>query len=137
LNLSAGRKAKASTAYAAACTYFSIAIKLLGQEYWGSRHDLAFNHSLERAECEFLSGNFDTAEALISLLLHRARSKTDKVAAYCLRINLQFMKSEHFQAVASALECLRLFGIEMSAHPTAQVVQAEYEKVLSSLNERS
>src|SRR5262249_5257749 len=35
------------------------------------------------------------------------------------------------------LECLRLFGIEMSAHPTGQVVQAEYENVVASLAERS
>ena len=137
LNLSAGRKAKASTAYAAAGSYFSVAIALLGQEYWSTRYDLAFSRSLELAECEFLSGNLDTAEKLISELLVRARSNTDKVAAYCLRVKLYFMKSDYAQAAASALDCLRLLGIEMSAHPTAQAVMAEYEKVVLTLGERS
>jgi predicted ATPase len=87
LNLRAGKKAKASSAYAAACSYFSVAMTLLGHEYWKDRCDLAFGLWLERAECEFLSGNFDEAETLISELLVRSSSRRDKAAAYCLRID--------------------------------------------------
>ena len=77
-----------------------------------------FSLSLERAECEYLSGNFDEAEALVSELLARGASKIDKAAAYRLKIDLHVMKSENPKGVESALECLRLFGIEMPAHPT-------------------
>ncbi len=137
LNLRAGKKAKASSAYAAACSYLSVAMTLLGHEYWKDRHDLEFGLWLERAECEFLSGNFDEAETLISELLVRSSSRSDKAAAYCLRIDLHVMKSEEPRAVACALECLRLFGIEMSAHPSSEQVQVEYEKVRRNLGERS
>jgi hypothetical protein len=138
LNLNAGKKAKASTAYTAACSYLSIAMTLLEQEYWNGQYDLAFKLWLERAECEFLSGNLSEADILISELLGRARSKADKAAACCLRINLEFMKSEYSRAIESALECLRMLGIEMSVHPTAEHVRAEYEKVFGVLvNDRS
>jgi predicted ATPase len=47
------------------------------------------------------------------------------------------MKSEEPRAVACALECLRLFGIEMSAHPSSEQVQVEYENVWRNVGERS
>jgi predicted ATPase len=136
IELRAARKAKASTAYTSACTYLSTGMTLLGREGWKSRYELAFGLWLERAECEYLSGNFDEAEGLISELLATAVSKIDKAAAYRLKIDLHVMKSENPKGVESALECLRLFGIEMPAHPTREQVDAEYEKVWNSLGER-
>jgi predicted ATPase len=38
--------------------------------------------------------------------------------------------------VASALACLKLFGIEIPAQPTQEQVQAEYETVWQTLNGR-
>ena len=46
------------------------------------------------------------------------------------------MKSENAQAVASALACLRLFGIDLPAHPTREQVEAEYETVWQILKGR-
>jgi predicted ATPase/signal transduction histidine kinase len=137
LNVDAGKKAKSSTAYTAACNYLSTAMTLCGHEHWTTQYDFTFKLWLERAECEFLNKNWLEAETLISQLLDKARSKTDVAAAYCLRINIQFMKSEYAQAVASALECLRMLGVEMPLHPIAEHVRVEYEKVLESLGERS
>lgn len=90
---------------------------LVDERDWDSQHDLMFSLRLERAECEFLSGNFDIAEQLITELLRRAASKFDRAAAYRLKVIIQTMKSENAQAVASALTCLRLFGIDLPAHP--------------------
>ncbi len=137
LNLLAGRKARAATAYAAACSHLSVGISLLDREGWESHYDLAFNLWLLRAECEFLCGNFQEAEGLISELLERAASKADKAAAYRLRIDLHIIKSEHTKAVDTALECLQLFAIQLSAHPTWEQVRTECEKVWQTLGERS
>ncbi len=46
------------------------------------------------------------------------------------------MKSENTEAVATALTCLRLFGIDLPAHPTWEQVQAEYETVWQTLDGR-
>jgi hypothetical protein len=97
---------------------------------------LMFSLRLERAECAFLSGNYDEAEELISELLARGASTIDKAAAYRLKISLHVMRSENPEGVESALECLRLFGIEIPAHPTREQVAAEYEKVWNNLGER-
>ncbi len=127
LNLIAGRRAKASTAYASACTYLRAGMSVL-DDAAAHPYQLAFGLPLERAECEYLSGNFDAADRLIPDLLARAASKIDKSAAYRIRIDLHVMKSENAKAIESALECLRLFGIDIPPHPPQAEVDLEYEK---------
>ena len=129
IDLRAGRKAKASAAFESACVYLASGMALLDERDWSSQYELMFSLRLERAECEFLTGNFDTAEQLIVELLQRGTSKVDQAAVYHLKILLHTVKSENAQAVASALTCLRLFGIDIPAHPTWEQVQAEYETV--------
>src|SRR6266849_6496197 len=136
IDLRAGQKAKASAAYAAAAAYFSAGMALLDQRAWDSRSDLAFSVWRERAECELLTGNFDTAEQLIGELLQRRESKIDQAAIHRLKIQLHEVKGEFPQAVASGLLCLKLFGIDIPAHPTQEQVQAEYETVWQALNGR-
>jgi len=136
IDLRAGRKAKASAAYASASAYFSAGMALLDDRDWGSQYELTFRLWLERAECEFLTGHFDTAEQLIGELLAREASKVDQAAVYQVKILLHTVKSENPQAVASALTCLRLFGIELPAHPTREQGQAEYETVWQTLDGR-
>ena len=63
IDLRAGRKAKASAAYASARAYFAAGMALLDESDWDSQYELTFSLWLERAECEFLTGNFDTGRA--------------------------------------------------------------------------
>jgi predicted ATPase len=104
---------------------------------WSSQYELTFSLWLERAQCELLSGNFDTAGQLIGELLQRGTSKVDQAAVYHLKVQLHEVKGEYPLAVASGLACLRLFGIDLPAHPTEEQVQAEYEMVWQTLNGRS
>jgi predicted ATPase/signal transduction histidine kinase/CheY-like chemotaxis protein len=136
INLRAGRKAKASAAYASACAYFAAGMALLDELDWASQYELTFSLWLERVECEILTGNFDRAEQLVAELLGRAMSKVDQAAVYHLKVQLHIVKLENPQAVESALTCLRLFGIDLPAHPTWEQVQAEYETIWQTLNGR-
>src|SRR6266481_4026423 len=136
IDLSAGRKAKASAAYASAGGYFSAGMALLDEGDWGSHYELTFGLWLERTECELLSGNFEKAEQLIVELLQRAASNVEFADASCLKIHLHLLKGELPRAVDSALRCLRLFGIDIPAHPTWEQVQAEYERVWRNLDGR-
>ena len=136
IDLRAGRKAKASVAYASAREYFLTGMALLDERDWSSQYELTFKLWLERAECELLTGHFDTTEQLIVELLLRAASNVDQAAACRLKVQLHYVKGEYPQAVDGALTCLRLFGIDMPAHPTWEHVQAEYETVWQTLNGR-
>jgi predicted ATPase/signal transduction histidine kinase len=135
LNLRTGRRAKASAAYASAVEYFAAGMALLDEQDWHSRHELAFSLCLECAECELLCGSLEEAMKLILELLQRAASDVEYADASCLKINLHVLTGEHPLAIDSALGCLRLFGIDLPAHPTFEQVRDEYETVRQSLDE--
>jgi predicted ATPase/signal transduction histidine kinase/GAF domain-containing protein len=137
INLRAGRKAKASTAYASACAYLVSGMALLDQRAWSSQYEFTFSLWLERAQCELLIGNFEKAEQLIIELLQRAVSKVDQAAVYHLKVRLHTVTGEYPQAVDNALLCLRLFDIELPAHPSWEEVQAEYETIWRNLDRHS
>jgi PAS domain S-box-containing protein len=136
IDLRAGRRAKASAAYASACVYFLAGLVLLDERDWGSRYELMFSLRLELAHCEFLTGNFENAEQLIVELLQRATSKVDLASVYTVEVSLRTAKSENRRAVDSAMTCLRLFDIDLPEHPTWEQVQAECETVLQTLDGR-
>ena len=109
---------------------------LVDKDDWSNRYELTFSLWLEHAECLFLTGDFETSEQYIEELFRRGMSKVDRAAAYHLKVQLHEVKGEYPQAADSALACLRLFGIELPAHPTWEQVQAEYEAVGQSLKGR-
>jgi PAS domain S-box-containing protein len=137
LNLRAGRKAKASAAYAAACGYLAEGRKLLGQNGLKSHYKLAFSLALEHAECTFLSGQLDDAEKIIASLLDHAATNVDRAAVYRLKIEVHVVKSENLDAIASGLAGLRLFGINVSPHPSRKEVKREYDTIWTNLGGRS
>jgi predicted ATPase/signal transduction histidine kinase len=136
IDLRAGRTAKACAAYASACVHLAAGMVLLDEGEWDSQYELMFSLWLERADCEFLTGNLETAEQLIGELLKRGSTNVDRAAVHHLKVQVHVAKSENPQAVASALECLSLFGIDIPAHPTWDQVQAEYESIWRTLDGR-
>ena len=80
INLRAGRKAKASAAYASAGAYFSAGMALLEESDWGREYALTFGLWLERAACALLTGDFATTELLLAELLRRGASKINLAA---------------------------------------------------------
>jgi PAS domain S-box-containing protein len=136
LNLQAGRKAKASTAYAAACGYFASGLEALGNDEGDHHHELSFALRRERAESEISCANLDCADALIDELLSRSRSDIDRAQAIVLRMTLQMMRGDLNLLVRSAIEGLRMLGYEFSEQPSASQVQTEYENMREAMGGR-
>ena len=135
LNLIAGRRARASTAYRSALVHLEVGEALLSEEQWGSHYSLRFPLALHRAECELLTGDFDASDQRLSNLRERAIGSTDLAAVACLRITL-FTTGRPERAVKVGLEELRSFGIEWSDHPTEEDLRAEYEALRQRVGER-
>ena len=72
LNLIAGKRAKASTAYVSALKYLIAGAALLADDRWERRHVLTFALELHRAECEFLTGELVAAADRLTMLSSRA-----------------------------------------------------------------
>jgi signal transduction histidine kinase len=96
-----------------------------------------FALQFQRAECEFLTGDFAVAEERLAMLLGRARNLIDSAAVASLRTQLYTTLDQSDRAVEAALEYLRRIGINWSAHPTNEEVREEYERIWRQLGSRS
>ena len=132
LNLIAGKRAKAATAYASALTYLNAGATLLAEDCWQRQHDLIFQLELHRAECEFLTGA-PAAEQRLNVLSSRAANTLERATVACLRVDLYTSLDQSSRAVAVGLEYLRHLGIDWSPHPTEVETKCEYERIWSLL----
>ncbi len=135
LNLVAGRRARASSAYKAALVHLAAGEALLSEEQWERHYSLRFSLALHRAECEFLTGELLAADERLSRLRLRAIGSTDLAAVACLRIAL-YTTDRPDRAVEVGVEQLRTFGIEWSAHPSEEEVREEYDALRQRIGER-
>ena len=134
INLRAGRRAKASAAYASACIYLAAGTALLDEIDWGGEYSLTFSLWLELAECEYLTGQLASAEARLSLLSTRARTIVDSAAVTCVRLNLYTILDRSDSAVEVGLDYLR--RVDDGRWPlraTAKDVREAYDRLLQRL----
>jgi PAS domain S-box-containing protein len=137
LNLIAGKRAKASTAYVSALKYLIAGAALLGDVCWERRHKLIFPLELHRAECEFLTGELAAAAERLTMLSSRAANTVEQATVACLRVDLYTTLNQSDRAVGVCLDYLRHLGIEWSPHPTQEQAQREYERIWSQLGSRA
>ncbi|MBV8140696.1 MAG: AAA family ATPase, partial [Verrucomicrobia bacterium] len=137
LNLIAGKRAKASTAYASALKYLTIGAGLLPEECRERRYELAFALEYHRAECEFMTGNLTGAEQRLSLLSRRPGNLTDGAAVTCLRINLFTTLDRCDRSVQVGLEYLRSVGVNWRSHPRKDEIRQEFQRIWQQLGSRA
>jgi PAS domain S-box-containing protein len=137
LNLIAGKRAKRSTAYASALTYLIAGAAQLAEDSWERRRELIFALELERAECEFLTGQLRAAEERLAPLSNRATTVVEKAIVACLQMDVFTTLDQSGYAIAVGLDYLRQLGIDWSPHPTEEEVRREYEHIRSLLGGRS
>ncbi|MEG4505544.1 AAA family ATPase [Microcoleus sp. F6_B4] len=125
LNLEAGRKARSSTAYAAANIYLQTGIELLTPQCWQTQYQLALNLYVAAAEIAYLNGDFDGMEQIAALVLQAAQTILDRVKIYEIKIAAQTAQSKVLETIAVAREALLQLGIELPAEPDeAKIGQA-------------
>ena len=136
LNLTAGRRAKSSTAYISALSYLNSARTLLTEEAWNEEYDLIFAIESNMAECELLSTDMAAAENRLSMLAQFAKRAHDLALVTGLRVTLYKILDQGDRGVEVALEYLRNGGTDWSMHPTRNEVVKEYDRIWSQLGSR-
>jgi predicted ATPase/signal transduction histidine kinase/GAF domain-containing protein len=137
LNLMAGRRAKAATAYAAALRYFSAGRALLAANGWERCYQLMFELELNWAECQYLTGELAIAEERLSELSIRANTTVGLAAVTCVRINLYTNLDRSDSAVGVGLDYLRRVDNQWPAHATVDHVRQEYDRLWQQLGSGS
>ncbi|HUJ17301.1 MAG TPA: AAA family ATPase [Nitrospirota bacterium] len=129
LNLMAGKKAKASTAYAAAERYLSKGIDLLALDSWREQYALTLDLFMECSECRYLNCNFEGAEKLFDVILKNVRTNREKAEAYSIKTALSQNRGRSAEALEYGSEGLKLLGLNLPAHPGSLIQFAEILKI--------
>jgi predicted ATPase len=117
LNVRAGMRAKAASAHRAAAGNFSTAMSLFSAEIWQADFPLAYELHCARAECEYLIGNFETADSLAIAAYAHCRTTLERARLYSIRVSIYITQGNLGLATQAGLEALRLFGHDVPADP--------------------
>ncbi len=131
MNLVAGRKALASTAYAAAFEYLTIGIELILEDCncWENNYKITLGLYEVAAEAAYLSGEFEPAEQFIEVVLAHAKTLLEKLKVYEIKIQLYGAQANALKAVNVALIVLAKLGIKFPKNPSQFDIQLELEKI--------
>ncbi len=133
LNLIAGQKAKAATAYEAALKYFKTGLKLLDTDSWQSEYDLTLALYSQAAGAAYLHGCFDEMEQFVEVVLDRAKTAIEKVQVYDSRIQAFLSQGNLKEALKIGLEVLKLLEVDLIITPSQLDVERELEKTSAIL----
>jgi predicted ATPase/signal transduction histidine kinase/CheY-like chemotaxis protein len=113
LNLTAGQKARNSTAYDAANTYLQIGIELLPSNRWETEYQLTLDLYIAATEAAYLSGDLDRMERNSEVVLRSAHTILDKVDIYRIQIAAMTINGKMLEAISIGRNALDRLGVEL------------------------
>lgn len=112
LNLRAALKAKQASAWEAADRYAQIGMEMLPVGSWESDYSISYGLHYIRVECDFLTSNYENAQAVAEILQNHCQTKLEQ-AKLCLLLASQQTHINLQYSIEKGLEGLRLCGIEI------------------------
>ncbi|HBB31012.1 MAG TPA: serine/threonine protein kinase [Cyanobacteria bacterium UBA8803] len=119
LNLIAGKKAKAATAYEPALRYLTLGLELLPADSWQSQYSLTLDLHVAAIEAEYLNAHLERAETLANVALEQATTLLDRVSVYKQKIQLYIGQNQMLSAIATGRQVLELLGVSLSNLPSS------------------
>ncbi|MCZ0901915.1 hypothetical protein ON021_18635, partial [Microcoleus sp. HI-ES] len=106
-NLTAGRKAKAASAYEAAVRYLRVAMELLPADCWQSQYDLTLAIYESTAEAEYLNINYEASKKLVDIVQQKANNLLEKINGYEIQIQSYKAQIRLVEALNTGLDRLK------------------------------
>ncbi|MGF1959966.1 MAG: AAA family ATPase [Aulosira sp. DedVER01a] len=117
LNLIAGQKAKAATAYDSAVKYLNLGIELLTADTWENQYELTLALYVETVAIEYLNTNFERASQLSNVVIENAKSLLEKVPVYETQIQFYIAQNQMQAAIDTAINTLNILGEPLPEMP--------------------
>ncbi|MBD2616162.1 AAA family ATPase [Nostoc punctiforme FACHB-252] len=123
LNLTACRKARASTAYQAAREYATVGLKLLGTDAWQRQYQMTLCLHDLAAEVAFLVGDFQQMDRWIEAVIHHAKTPLEQVQVYQVRIQALVARNQFLEAIAIGQSVFQMLGVNLPNEPTLEDIR--------------
>ncbi|MDC0675908.1 AAA family ATPase [Nannocystis radixulma] len=144
LHLQAARRARTSASYDAALAHILGGLQLLGLRParrdgdWIADDPLCFDLQFEQANCEYLRGALDRADACLDALATRPLSRSERARVHALRVTVHVTAGRIHAAIEAGREGLQLLGVELPEGQEARkaAVAAELSAIQDELANR-
>ncbi|MGD1701475.1 trifunctional serine/threonine-protein kinase/ATP-binding protein/sensor histidine kinase, partial [Dapis sp. BLCC M229] len=137
LNLQAGRKAKNSTAYAAAIEYLLLGIELLRENSWECDYELTLALYELATESAYLNGDFEKMEQLAEVGLKNARTLLDTIKLYEVKIQALEARTRFRESLDTAMIVLEKLGIrQFPKEPDDSDIELWWNDLKANLGDR-
>ncbi|MBT9310651.1 trifunctional serine/threonine-protein kinase/ATP-binding protein/sensor histidine kinase [Leptothoe kymatousa] len=136
LNLAAGKKAMATTAYASASSYFNMGLQNLPAQPWQAQPQLTFDLTYSLAEAQQRQGQFEPSEALIKTMLAQLTSPLDQAQVIHLLILQYTLQARYEEAIAIGRQALDLLGFSVPTTNLEPVVEQQLTDFKAQLGDR-
>ncbi|KAB8319209.1 AAA family ATPase [Tolypothrix campylonemoides VB511288] len=133
MNLVAGCRALASTAYATAAKYLTTGIQFLSCDSWETNYNLTLALYEKAAEAAYLAGDFEQTEQLAKVVLATAKTLLEKVKVYEVRIETYKAQSRGVEAITTGLQVLKLLGIKFPEQPSQEDIDIALQETQRDL----
>jgi PAS domain S-box-containing protein len=131
LNLFAGQKALAATAYGVAIKYLYVGRELLSPNSWQNSYSLTLAIYEEAVEAAYLNGDFITMEQLALVVLSKAKTVLDNVKVYDVKIQAAGAQGNFKEAIKIGLQVLKLLGVILPEEPSKLDIQRGFQETAS------
>ena len=115
LNFKAGKKARNSTAYAAANIYLQTGIEFLSVNSWETQYQMTLDLHVAAAEAAYLEGNPAGMGQIADIVLRSAQTILDKVDIYRIQIAALTANGKMLEAISIGRNALSQLGIDLPA----------------------
>ncbi|MEG4584335.1 AAA family ATPase [Microcoleus sp. MOSTC5] len=133
LNLRAGQKARAATAYTAAFEYCTTGIALLGEDRWQPQYELTLALYEAATETAYLSGKFDQMKQLAAIITEHSKNLLDTIKVYEVQIQAAQAQHQFLEAVQIALKSVERLGTSLPEQPSQLDIAKAFEATKSIL----
>ncbi len=142
LNVAAGRKAYAATAYHSALLYYRAASRFVRQPdfsaaLWRDHHTFTLRFFKDWANCEFLDGNYPEAEACVKAAALKVDGPLERAEILALLIQQYTLLARYPEAIAAGREALAALGIYLPEDEYEAARDAIIAEIRTSLHDRS
>ena len=133
LNLQAGKKAKASTAYQPALKYLETGLGLLASNSWNEHYKLTLELHVETLEVLYLNTKYDQVEELAVKVLEEAKNTLEQVKIYKIQILSYYAEFKPKKAIDTALKALVKLEIYISPKENESEIINKIKQSIKSL----
>lgn len=118
LNLKGAGKAKEAVAYQVALQLYRICTALFSKSAWDTDYEDTIEAYLSLAECEYMSGNYEEAENLYTLIEKKVKDDKHHHQLFDIQLRQYSQQARNKETLEFGAKVLKQYGVQFLAEPS-------------------